>query len=210
MSLFLRRRNDEDEGFECPVPITCQFPRCDCGEENPMDAVIKIHDALTAAGLEYSALSWGGFNLFGDEKSIEEAKRLLHNSDSRMPALEIELRQTRSLLSPEGARTAECHCGNDGHALNSINCPVHGGAKSMDPETIQTLLDLLNPLHGSLDRQTYDEKDKQNFDAPADAEYAVNVTAQQERDLTQAVLILEDRKRQADALSPPMRVEEPK
>jgi hypothetical protein len=20
----------------------------------------------------------------------------------------------------------ECHCGKDGHALNSINCPVHG------------------------------------------------------------------------------------
>jgi len=27
---FLRYRNDEDEGFECPNPITCQFPRCDC------------------------------------------------------------------------------------------------------------------------------------------------------------------------------------
>ena len=21
---------------------------------------------------------------------------------------------------------AECHCGKDGHALNSVNCPVHG------------------------------------------------------------------------------------
>lgn len=65
----------------------------------------------------------------------------------------------------------------------------------MDKETIQTLLDLLNPLHGSLDRQTYDEKVKQNFDAPGDAEYAVNVTSQQERDLTQAVCILESRLR---------------
>ncbi len=27
---FLRHRNDEDEGFECPHPITCQFPQCDC------------------------------------------------------------------------------------------------------------------------------------------------------------------------------------
>jgi hypothetical protein len=59
---------------------------------------------------------------------------------------------------------------------------------------------LLNPLHGSLDRQTYDERLSENFDAPPDAEYAVNVTAQQERDLTQAVLILESRIR---ALSPP-------
>jgi hypothetical protein len=67
-------------------------------------------------------------------------------------------------------------------------------ALQMDKGTVRTLLDLLNPLHGSLDRQTYDEKAKQNFDAPGDFEYAVNVTAQQERDLTQAVLILENRR----------------
>lgn len=67
----------------------------------------------------------------------------------------------------------------------------------MDKETIQTLLDLLNSLHGSLDLQTYDERVKANFDAPADAEYAVDVTAQMERDLTQAVCILENRLRQA-------------
>lgn len=66
----------------------------------------------------------------------------------------------------------------------------------MDAETIQTLLDLLNPLHGEIDRQTYDEKVRENFDAPADAEYNVDITARMERDLTQAVLILEDRKAQ--------------
>jgi hypothetical protein len=66
-----------------------------------------------------------------------------------------------------------------------------------DLETIQALLDLLNPLHGELDRQTYDDKVRENSDAPKDAEYAVNVTAQMERDLTQAVLILESRKRAA-------------
>lgn len=65
----------------------------------------------------------------------------------------------------------------------------------VDKETIQILLDLLNPLHGSLDQQTYDEKMKADFDAPRDTEYSVTVTAQQERDLTQAVLILEDRLR---------------
>src|SRR5258705_4380538 len=64
---------------------------------------------------------------------------------------------------------------------------------NMDRETIQPLLDLLNPLHGSIDGQTYDDKVKANFDAPRDAEYNVDVTAQQERDLTQAVCILESR-----------------
>jgi hypothetical protein len=65
----------------------------------------------------------------------------------------------------------------------------------MDRETIQTLLDLLNPLHGSLDKQTYDEKVKADFDTPGDAEYNVDITAQQERDLCQAVMILESRLR---------------
>lgn len=60
-------------------------------------------------------------------------------------------------------------------------------------ETLLTLLELLNPLHGSLDKQTYDEKVKEGFDAAADREYTVDITAQQERDLTQAVLILENR-----------------
>lgn len=27
---FLRQRGPEDDPFECPDPITCQFPRCDC------------------------------------------------------------------------------------------------------------------------------------------------------------------------------------
>lgn len=69
----------------------------------------------------------------------------------------------------------------------------------IDSETIQTLLDLLNPLHGEIDRQTYDERYKQGFEAPADAEYNVDITARMERDLTQAVLILEARKREAVA-----------
>lgn len=68
----------------------------------------------------------------------------------------------------------------------------------MDRETIKTLLDLLNPLHGSLDKQTYDEKLKADFDAPRDAEYAVDITAQMDRDLTQAVCILESRMRDFD------------
>lgn len=68
-------------------------------------------------------------------------------------------------------------------------------AVSAGGETLSTVLALLNPLHGSLDEQTYDEKVKENFDAPPDAEYAVNVTAKMERDLTQAVCIIENRLR---------------
>lgn len=66
----------------------------------------------------------------------------------------------------------------------------------MDKETIETLLDLLNPLHGSMDRQVNDQRtDEDYMDPPPDREYAVNITALQERDLTQAVMILESRLR---------------
>lgn len=66
----------------------------------------------------------------------------------------------------------------------------------MDLETINTLLDLLNPLHGSMDRQVNDQRtDEDYMYPPDDREYAVDITARQERDLTQAVMILEQRRR---------------
>lgn len=79
-------------------------------------------------------------------------------------------------------------------------------------DTIQTLLDLLNPLHGSLDRQLYDERIHEELEIPKDREYAVDVTEQQERDLTQAVLILENRRRALDGhpLYAPTPADEPK
>lgn len=72
----------------------------------------------------------------------------------------------------------------------------------MDKETIQTLLDLLNPLHGSLDTQLYDDRVRDDFEIPRDREWSVNVTEGQDRDLTQAVVILEDRLRQAKLSEP--------
>jgi hypothetical protein len=70
-----------------------------------------------------------------------------------------------------------------------------GAPFMIDAETIQILLDLLNPLHGSLDIQVTEQfTDERELDPPKDREYAVNVTWQNERDLTQAVMILEKRK----------------
>jgi hypothetical protein len=80
-------------------------------------------------------------------------------------------------------------------------------AMIMDRETVQILLELLNPLHGSLDRQTYDEKLRQDFDTPDDCEHDVIVTSRQERDLTQAVCILEARLREAPPLPSPATLE---
>lgn len=55
----------------------------------------------------------------------------------------------------------------------------------------ETLLDLLNPLHGSLDKQLYDERSREEWEIPPDCEHHVIVTEKMERDLTKAVLILE-------------------
>ena len=82
------------------------------------------------------------------------------------------------------------------HAAKSVAAIFNQQAPDVSHrETLLTLLGLLNPLHGEIDRQTYDERHKQGFDAPADAEYTVDITARMERDLTQAVVILEDRLR---------------
>lgn len=72
----------------------------------------------------------------------------------------------------------------------------------MDKETIQILIDLLNPLHGSLDRQVTSQwTDESELEPPRDREYNVDVTVQMERDLTQAVMILERRLRD---INPPV------
>ena len=70
-------------------------------------STMQIHDALKAANLEYAALSWNGFDLFGERKSIQEAKRLLHNSDSRLPVIQDRLLdlvnvQTKTCLDETG------------------------------------------------------------------------------------------------------------
>lgn len=52
------------------------------------------------------------------------------------------------------------------------------------------LLDLLNPLHGSLDKQINDERLREEH-TPPDREWEVSITEKMERDLTKAVLILE-------------------
>lgn len=64
----------------------------------------------------------------------------------------------------------------------------------MDKEMIQTLLDLLNPLHGALDKRTTDLREE-NYPADFSREDEVDVivTRGMERDLTQAISILESR-----------------
>lgn len=114
------------------------------------------------------------------------------------------IRETVEMLAPSGSVKASEHL--DGptfmHEADALVSGIMALASGFGGETIQTLLDLLNPLHGELDRQTYDAKVAMDFDMPSDYAHDVMVTAQQERDLTQAVLILEDRKL---ALSPHLR-----
>jgi hypothetical protein len=69
-------------------------------------------------------------------------------------------------------------------------------------ETLRTVRDLLNPLHGSLDIQVPEQfTDERELDPPPDREYAVNITWQMERDLTKAVCIIENRIRDESTLA---------
>ena len=56
--------------------------------------VQKVHEALTAANLEYAAYSSNGIYLFGDRKSIDAAMRAFH-SLGQIDDLKIQLRHWR-------------------------------------------------------------------------------------------------------------------
>lgn len=49
------------------------------------------------------------------------------------------------------------------------------------------LLAMLEELEGSFDEQTYQEKAREDFDAPDDREYCVNITAKQLRAISRAI-----------------------
>jgi len=44
--------------------------------------ITAIYDALNKAALTYSAMSWSGFNLVGDKKSIDKLTSLVHHENS--------------------------------------------------------------------------------------------------------------------------------
>lgn len=63
---------------------------------------------------------------------------------------------------------------------------------TIDRATLQRILDLINPLHGDLDRQTHDEKIKSaDLGLPPDYRFDTGVLAEHERGLTDAVVLLE-------------------
>jgi hypothetical protein len=61
-----------------------------------MENVMLVYEAAKEMGAELSALSWGGFNLFGDDKSIKELQRLMH-AESRMKALQQRLDEMQKM-----------------------------------------------------------------------------------------------------------------
>lgn len=55
-------------------------------------------------------------------------------------------------------------------------------------ELVQALYAAADDIHGEIDRQTYDEKRRGDFDLPDDYEYSVTITAAQERALSTAIV----------------------
>lgn len=62
---------------------------------------------------------------------------------------------------------------------------------------------LISFLDTSFDKQTYDEKRKNDFDAPEDYEYCINVTANTERELSSVALDIEKLQTTAALATPP-------
>lgn len=56
-----------------------------------MDTIAEIWAIAKERQSKISGMSWGGFNLIGDRKSIDEVRRLL-TCESRMKALEERLK----------------------------------------------------------------------------------------------------------------------
>lgn len=68
-----------------------------------------LHLIARVRGLEAehdAGLSWSGFNLHGDRKSIDEAKRLIHR-DGRCADLESIVRNLEAAIATERKRCAE-------------------------------------------------------------------------------------------------------
>lgn len=68
--------------------------------QEPRENEMKVgdfYDALNATNKEYAALSWNGFNLWGDRKSIKEVNRLIHK-ESFIEPLQNRLKETQDRL----------------------------------------------------------------------------------------------------------------
>jgi hypothetical protein len=59
--------------------------------------VSEFYDALKATDKEFSATSWGGFNLFGDRKSINELNRLI-NIESFIKPLHERIKSQQDII----------------------------------------------------------------------------------------------------------------
>jgi hypothetical protein len=58
-----------------------------------------LRTALTEALAQpplMSLMSWGGFNLYGDDKSVWKANSMLHDSDTVVPALKQRIRELQA------------------------------------------------------------------------------------------------------------------
>ena len=61
-----------------------------------------------------------------------------------------------------------------------------------DPlDQLRQVREMLVDLEGEIDRQTYDEKRRAEFDAPDDAEYDVTLTAKADRSFSRALTLMD-------------------
>lgn len=74
--------------------------------------------------------------------------------------------------------------GSDEESATACRRKADAGLIAAAPD----LLAILDELEGSFDEQTYQEKAREDFDAPDDREYSVNITAKQLRAISSVLL----------------------
>lgn len=72
----------------------------------PHELIALIARVRELEAVHDAGLSWSGFNLHGDRKSIDEAKRLIHR-DGRCADLESIVRNLEAAIATERKRCAE-------------------------------------------------------------------------------------------------------
>ena len=91
-----------------------------CRAQHGAVARAERAEAKVAAGL-----SWGGFNLFGDSKSIDEAKRLVHEA-GRLEQLVVLIKDERARAERAEARVVELEAAGNRIGDTAINSILDG------------------------------------------------------------------------------------
>lgn len=86
-------------------------------------SILKIYSALCGQNVPFSAMSWSGFNLIGDEESIKELKRLQHR-DACVDTLQKRLDEVMKELEASKAKASALKIGDRVEHISGDTSPT--------------------------------------------------------------------------------------